>query len=320
MSRYIRNTVILAKPETTPGVDAVPTGALNAMLISDMNITPLDAQNIDRNNIKGYFGANEQLVGPASIKVGFTVELQGSGAASTPPAWGALLLGCAMAEGILTTPGRVEYTPTSSGLKTLTIHYFDDGVLHKLVGAMGNCTLMAKVGERPALKFEFTGLDGGIVAATNAAGVFTAFKTPVAMTRANVVDITLGATYAAGALTGGNILPSTGIELMLGNTLNFTPLLSNETVDITNREVTGSFELDLTAAQEVQYMADVKANTLRSVALTIGLTTGLKVIIFAPAVQLLNPTKSELNGKRMNSYDLRLVPVAGNDELRLVCA
>lgn len=319
MTRYIRNTVILAKPEITVGTDSVPTGAANALLVSDMSITPLDAKNIDRNNIRGFFGANEQLVGSASVKVGFTVELSGSGSAATPPAWGALLLGCAMAEGLLITPSRVEYTPISTALKTATIYYYDDGVLHKLLGAMGTCTLSAKVGDRPSLKFEFVGVDGGITAVANAVPTLTAWKTPVAMTMANVTDITLGGAYATGAITGGIVYPSTGLELMLGNAMQFTPLLSIERVDITNREVTGSTELELTAAQEVTFMGIVKANTLQSLALTIGIATGYKMIIHAPAVQLTNPKKVDLNGTRMIGYDLRCVPVAGNDELRIAC-
>jgi hypothetical protein len=318
-TRYIRNTVILAKTEVTPGTDPTPTGAANAILVSDMSITPLDAKNIERKNIKGYFGADTELVGPASVKCAFTVEMAGSGTAATAPAWGPLLLACAMAEASLTVPNRVEYTPVSSSLSTMTVYYYDDGVLHKLHNVMGTCTLSAKVGERPVFKFEFTGIDGGISAAANASPTLTAWKTPVAMTKANVVDITLGATYATGALTGGTAYPSNGVELMLGNEVNFTPNLTTEKVDITERTVTGSVELELTAAQEVSFMATVKANTTQSLALTIGTTTGYKIIIHAPAVQITNPKKVDVNNTRYVGYDLRLVPSSGNDELRLAC-
>lgn len=318
MPRYIRNTVIAAKVEATPGTDANPTGAANALLVSDMSITPLDAQNVDRNLVRGFFGANEQLVGVASVRASFTVELAGSGTAATPPAWGVLLLGCAMAEGALSTPARVEYTPVSTSLKTLTIYYYDDGVLHKLVGAMGTCALSAKVGERPSMKFDFVGLDGGISAAS-ATPTLTAWKKPVVMTKQNVTDITLGASYATGALSGGTTYSSTGLELMLGNAVQFTPLLGTESIDITNREVTGSTELELTAADEVTLMATVKANTTQGMGFTIGTTAGNKIVIHAPAVQLINPKKVDLNGKRLIGYDLRAVPVNGNDELRLVC-
>lgn len=318
MARYIKNTLIVAAIQSAFGTDAAPTGAANAILVSDASITPLDAQNIDRNLMRGTFGASEQLVGSASVKVSYTVELAGSGTAATAPAWGKLLQACACAEGSLTTPARIEYTPVSTGLKASTQYYYDDGALHKLIDAMGDFTLSAKVGDRPTLKFDWTALDGGMSAASDT-GTYTAWKKPVAMTKANVIDITLGATYAAGALSGGTVYSSTGLEMKVGNQVAFTPMLSTETVDITDRESTGSTELDLTAAQEVSMMTGVKANTTQSLAITIGLTSGNKIIFFAPAVQFVNPKKVEKNGKRLIGYDLRFMPVNGNDEWRIVC-
>jgi hypothetical protein len=320
MSRYTKYTLICAKIETIYGADALPTGALDAVLISDQDITPLDAKNIDRALVRGSFGASEQLVGPASIKVNYSTELAGSGTAATPPMWGRLLLACACSEAILATPARVEYLPASTGLKSATQYYFDDGVLHKLLGSMGDFTLSAKVEDRPMLKFEFVGLDGGIAVQTDT-GVYTAWKKPVAMTKANVIDITLGGTYSAGVITGGTSYSSTGIEMKAGNVSAFTPLLSSETVDVTDRESTGSIELDLSAAQEVALMAVVKGNLGQSLAITIGLATGNKILFFAPNVQFLSPKKVEKNGKRLIGYDLRFVPTptgSGNDEWRIV--
>ena len=319
VTRYIRNTVVLIKPEVTAGTDSVPTGAANAMLVSVMEITPLDAKNIDRNNIKGHFGANSQLIGPASVKCGITVELSGSGTASIAPMWGNPLLACAMAEGVLTVPDRVEYTPVSDTLKTVTIYYYDSGVLHKLLGAMGGVSLSAKEGEIPTLKFDFIGVDGVATAVANATPTLTAWKPPVPMTKANVVDITLGATYALGAFAGGTAYPSKGLQLSWGNAVNFTSNLTQEKVDITERVVTGSIELELTAAQEVSFLTSVKANTLQSLAFTIGLTTGYKILVHAPSMQLTNPKKVDINGTRYIGYDLRCMPVSGNDEIRLAC-
>jgi hypothetical protein len=167
------------------------------------------------------------------------------------------------------------------------------------------------------LKFDWIGLDAGMSVASDS-GTFTAWKKPVAMTKANVVDITIGASYAAGALTGGTVYSSTGLEMKAGNQVSFTPLLNQETVDATDRDSTGSIELDLTAAQEIAMMANVKGNVTQSLAITIGLSAGNKIIFFAPAVQLLNPKKVDRNGKRLIGYDLRFIPVNGNDEWRLV--
>jgi len=317
MARYIRNTVILAKVEATAGTDAVPTGGADAVLVSDVSITPLEATNIDRALIRAYFGASEQLVGTAFVRCSFTVELAGSGTAGTAPQWGDLLLGCAFAEAVLATPNRVEYTPVSTSLKTLSIYYYDDGVLHKLLGCMGNVKLSAKVGDRPKLTFDFMGVDGGITAVALPSTTLTAWKTPVAMVKANVVDVTLGASYATGALTGGTAYPSTGIEVDLGNSVQFNANLTAERIDVTDRSATGTLQLDLTAANEVTFMGTVKANTTQSLGFTIGTATGYKIIVHAPAVQLINPRKEELNGSRLIGYDVRLVPSAGNDEIRL---
>lgn len=319
MARLIRQTVILAKVETTSGTDAVPTGAANALQVTDFSVTPLDANNVETNVLLPYFGGSPSLVGTASVKCSFTVLLAGSGTAATAPAWGALLLGCGMAETTgLTAPNRVEYLPITDLLKTLTIYYYDSGVLHKLLGVFGNVKLTAKVGEVPKLMFDMVGLDGGISATTNANAVLTNWKTPVAITKANVTDISIGCTYATGALSGGTSYNSTGLTLDFGNKVDFVPMLTTEEVVLTDRKVTGNMSIELTAAQEVSFMATVKANTLSGLGFVIGTATGNKIMIHQPATQLINPKKEEINGKRIIGYDIRAVPVSGNDEIRLI--
>lgn len=318
MPRFIRKTAVLFKIETTPGVDAVPTGANDAVLVSDMTITPLEAQNIDRGLLRPYFGASEQLVGTAFKRVAFTAELAGSGTAATPPAWGALLKACGCAEALLATPNRVEYTPVTDVLKTGTLYYFDDGVLHKLLGVMGNVKISAKVGDKPKFMFDFMGVDGGDTVVANPAVTLSAWRTPPMMTKANVVDITFGCTYTTGALSAGTVFSTSGLELDFGNAVNFTALLGEESISLTDRQISGHVDMDLDAAAEVAALAAVKANTTQSMGLTIGTTAGNKIILHAPAVQRINPSKQELNGRRLIGFDLRLVPVAGNDELRIV--
>lgn len=320
MPRLIRKTVILAKTEVTSGTDAVPTGGANALQVMDLSITPLDASNIDLNTIKGYFGNGISLVGSASVKCSFSVPLAGSGTAATAPAWGALLIGCGNAEttGLL-TPNRVEYLPASDTLKTTTIYWYDDGLVHKLLGAFGNVKLSAKAGEAPKLTFDFVGLDGGVAAATNAVPTLSAWKTPPSITKANVTDIQFGCTYATGALSGGTAYNSTGLTLDWGNDIKFAPMLTTEQVLLNDRKMVGTASLDLTAAQEVTFMTSVKDNTTQGLGFVIGSTTGNKIMLHLPAVQLINPKKEDFNGMRLIGFDLKAMPVAGNDELRIVC-
>ncbi len=319
MPRFIRKTVILVKIETTSGTDAVPTGVANAIQAMDMTITPLDAQNIDTNIITPWYGNSASLIGPNSVKCSFSVLLAGAGDAAVAPAWGALLLACGNAEttGLL-TPNRVEYLPATDSLKTATIYWYDDGLLHKMLGVFGNVKLSAKSGEAPKLTFDFTGLDGGISAATNASATLTGWEMPVGITKANVTDIKLGGTYAAGAITGGTSFNSTGLTLDWGNAVAFAPMLTTEQVLLTDRKATGTFSVELTAEQEVTQLAAVKANTLTSLAFTIGTATGNKIMLHLPSVQLTNPKKEDFNGMRLIGFDLRALPVAGNDEIRIV--
>lgn len=321
MSRLIRNTVITAKIETTYATDAAPTGAANAMLVSDMSINVLEAQNVSRDLVRGYFGGSEQLVGTANKRVGFTIELAGSGTKSVAPAFAPLLLACGMEQKTITPSGgtaHIEFWPVSTAIPSVTIYYYDDGALHKLLGARGNVTLNAKAGERPTLVFDFVGIDGGDTAVTNATPVFSSWKKPVTMTMANTTqDFTLACDLEDGDLDGGTIYPSTGLTLNFNNAVNFAPMLSKETVELTQRDIGGNVELELTAAQEVALLADIKANASKSIGFHIGNVTGNSVIVYAPNVQFINPTKTELNGKRMCGYDLRFMPSAGNDDLVL---
>ena len=88
MPRYIRNTVILAKIETTYKTDSAPTGAANALLVSNVTINPLNANNVNRELIRAYFGGSEDLVGTAYLEATFDVEFQSSATLGTAPAWG----------------------------------------------------------------------------------------------------------------------------------------------------------------------------------------------------------------------------------------
>lgn len=315
MARYTRDSAILAKIETTEGTDSTPSGSANALLVSEQSIEPLVANNVPRELIRNYFGASEHLVGTAYVMVEFTVELQGSGAAATAPAWGALLRGCGFAESGLVS--YAAYAPdTPSAQKSVTIYYYDSGSLHKLLGAKGTVSEGGmSVSGRPTLKFRFMGVDGGITAASVVSTTLTGWKTPAVITTANSGDVTLGGTYSAGAISGGTAYTSKGLTFDLGNEVQFTPLLGSEGIDITGREVTGSVEFDLTAAQEVTFMAAVKANTLQSMSLVHGASAGYIVGVSMAAVQLLNPKKTEINGRRLIGYDFRSVPSAGNDDL-----
>ena len=323
MPRLERNNVITAKIETTYGTDSAPTAASNAILASTPRITPISSNNVDRDLVRPFLGGSEQLVGTRSVACEFTCELAGAGTAGNAPNYGPLLRACALAQTI-TAGTRVDYTPITDGQESVTIKWYDDGVLHMVTGARGNVTIALNSGERPELRFSFTGLYSTPTAAAASGTSFAGWVTPLVVTDANTGDLTVGGTVAssgAPAITGGTAYPSLGLEANLNNSVQHTPLLGGETVDVTARAVDLTMRLDLTAAQEVALYSVVQAATLQAVSLLHGTSAGNRVLAHFPTVQLYEPSKEALNGRRLIGYRGRAVPTpsgAGNDEFRLV--
>ena len=329
MPRLVRNSAILAKIETTIGTDPTPTVGSNAVLISNLSCQPLNSSNIDRSLIRSYFGASEQIVGSSHTMISFDVEFQSSGSMTTPtiPAWDALLQACGYVAGVGSAGVSVTYDlqSTYSSNKTVTIYYYDDGVLHKLLGARGKVSINANIGERPTFSFSFMGLYGGVSAASNGALTLSTYMTPLAITDVNTGAMTLGCTYSAGALSSGTEYVSAGVSLDLGNVVNFTDLLgtaalAGQSIDYVDRQASGSIKFDLTAANEVTFMGYVTAMTTLSLGFVHGTTAGYKMLVFCPKVQFVNPSKQEINGRRLIGFDLRVLPSAsgGNDEIKIV--
>ncbi len=319
MPRYTRNTAVLFKIETTYGTDAAPSNTTDALLLR--NFSCKHEYKYENNpEVRPYMGGSADLVAQKYITGSFEVALGGSGAAGTVTPWGKLFRAAGFAEAI-TASTRVDRTPVSSGFEGGSLYYYDDGVLKKALGVRMNLTsFKMPYGGIPVAGFDFIGLDGGDSAVVPPAVTLTPWKAPLAVNSVNSGLVTLGCTYSAGALVAGTTFASKGLDLALGGKVDFSGLLGGESVEITDRDVTGKLTLDLTAAQEISNMATVLAGTTQGIGLLHGVTAGYKLLAFMPNVQLKNPVKDDLNGKRVITYDLHAVPTpgTGNDELRIV--
>jgi hypothetical protein len=316
--RLIRNTIAQFKREVTPNTDSVPAGADSILVLTGADFEP-DFAMIDRELARPFLGASSQLVGRKLGKLSCRYELAGSGTAGTAPVWADLFLALGFAEAVLASPARVEYTPVSDLFKTGTCYVYAAGVLYKMVGCLGNASLDFTVGQTPKAIAEYTGLYVSEAAATTTIPGMGNWQKPVVVNKASVVDITMGATYAAGALSGGTVVPSRGITFDLGNDVQHTDLCSSDFMSITGRNIKATVSFDFTAAQEITYTQGVQTSTLQSMAFTVGLTSGNKMILYCPRGQLVNPRVENVNGVRLMKYDAILVPSNnGNDELQMV--
>jgi len=320
MAGSIQNTVILAKVETTSGTDAAPTNTTDAVAIRISNLSVKVTEIFaDRDIILGVFAAADKLPVTRRAAIGFSVELASSGTLGTAPQWGDLLVGCGFAEAVTATT-RVDYTPSSTVLKTLTIWAYVNGRIEKYAFCTGTFKISMKVGEIPSLDFTFTGLVSSVAQGAGVTPTLTAWQRPQAVGPISTTALSLGAvTYAAGVLTGGTQYNFQELNIDCANDVQDLMLVVQESVGIYSRSPTGSITADLGATAHAAFVADMHAGTTRALGLVHGSTAGNKVLVYAPNA-VITGVEDNVNGSVMLSkMDLVLRPSsAANDDFRLV--
>lgn len=306
MALFKRKATILAKIETTYGTDPTPSGAANAVLVSDLTINPMDMGTVSRDLIRPFFGNSEDLPTQVFAKLEFSCEVAGAGAAGDVPAWGPLLRACAFAETV-NAGTDVQYTPVSDAIESVTLYANADGVLHKMTGARGTVSFELGNNKRPVMKFAFTGVFNTIADAAAPAVTLTGWKKPLAVTRANTPTFTVHG-YAA---------RMEDFTLDVANQVEPRSLVGGtEEVLITDRKPAGKIQIEAVKVADKDWWTSILAVTTGAVAFEHGLVAGNKVRFDMPAVQLIKPAYSDSQGVLMLSADLRVVPGAsGNDEM-----
>lgn len=311
MSKYVAKTVITAKLEVTPGTDPVPTGAANAILVRNCNISPLELSYEERNIVRGFFGSFDALPTMRKVKISFEVEYQSSGAAGTAPAYGPLLQACGTTETI-SAGVSATYAPNSlaATAKSVTIYYYLDGMLHKLLYGRGNATIRIKANGIPYIAFEFIGLDGGQTDTANATPTFTGFITPLVANQANTPTFSLHSTSG---------LALEEFELNFGNQVEQITRIGNETIQQTGRAASGKVTIEQVSIATKNWFTNIKAATLGAFSLIHGSSAGAIMDLSSSQVQLTDPQYSAIQGIQMVTFGLRFVPSnTGNDEFSLV--
>lgn len=302
-----RKRIITAKIETTYGTDSSPIGA-NAILAKNINLTPQDADLVDRDLIRPYLGRSEQL--PAAIRamLEFEVEVQGSGAAGTAPGYGALLRACGFSETI-SAGTSVTYAPVSASFESVSIYVNVDGVLHKLTGARGTVSIGFTVKQIPTYKFKFTGLYNTVTDTAAVTPVYTTFQTPLTVSAINTPTFALHGVSPA--------LSELSIDLS-NDLVHRTLVGQSEQVLLTNRQAQGSATIEAGTIAFKDWFTLARNATLGVLNIIHGTTAGFKVQIQSSRVQLTKPGYQDMDGVQMLQMGLNFVPSSsGNDELSI---
>lgn len=307
MPLLARKKVILAKAETTYGVDSTPTGAANAILVRNVNLTPLEGDVAERDLIRPYLGQSDRIMAAVRCKLEFECELMGSGAAGTVPQVAPLLRACAMAETVVASTS-VAYKPVSASFESATIYVNFDGVLHKMLGARGTWNIELNSKQLPVIKFTMTGI---WVQPTD-----TALPSP---TYTSVIPLAVNNLNTLAFTFHGFSAVASQMSFDLGNEVVHRTLIGGaEQVLISDRKATGQMQIESTTIAQKDFFTIAKNATQGALTVTHGVTAGNKVKIDCPATGITQPSYTELDGIQMTQFDLSLMPTgSGNDEVSL---
>lgn len=306
MTKLTRNSIILAKSETTYGTDPSP-GGTDAVRVANLSVTPAELRTVDRAYLRSHLGASPQLVVGQSVALSFDVELAGSGEAARPPGYASLLKACGMNETVTSgNNANVAYKPVSSDFGSVTIHYHADGTRQVITGARGNVSLSMTPGAVPTLSFSLTGKYAKATDVADPTANYTKFKAPLPVNQAN-------STFTLDDLSA--VVHEFSLDL--GNQLTHSDLVGADEVMITGREATGSVVINLPTVASADFTDKARLGSTVALAFSLGSTAGARVKVTAPKVQLTAPAHGDADGVRTLSLGLRLVPSAGNDELVL---
>jgi hypothetical protein len=308
MALLTRKRKILAKVEAVYGTDSTPAAATDAVLLRDLNVTPLDVSYDERTLIRATLGAFEQAVGMKSVKIEATIECAGFSTLSAPtPGYDALLRACGLAQTINAgPPATVVYNPVSAAFESVTVYYERDGVLQKALGCLGTLSLELAEGKIPAWKVSLTGVDGGSADLDIGIPDTSAYLRPLAVNSANTTGFSILG-------FAGGILRSLSIDL--GNQIEQTTYVGDaERVSLTDRQVSGKMSVQATTVAAMDWLGKIVPVQTGAFALQHG-PVGNSVSLSAPAVQIISPAESDDKGVAFMDFDLRFLPSAGNDEL-----
>lgn len=299
--------ILLAKIETTYGADAAPTAAANAVLAKDVTITPMEGSDVSRGLELPTLGAQATIPTELHQRLSFKVELAPSGVAGTPPAWGPLLRGCAIAETIAAGTS-VTYNPVSDGHESLTFHLWIGGTRYALLGSRGTVKLTLAAQTIPYLEFEFTGFFTQPAEIARANPMLTAFKKPNLATTANTPTFTMDAiTFVMRSFS-----------MNIGNQVENRFLIGSENVLITQKAELIETTVEAQALTAFNPFLKAGSQAQMPVNLVHGVGAGKVVTLAVPAAQMQRPQGLE-NAQGITEWPLRLVPLAvvANDQWTL---
>ena len=321
---FKNRALILAKKETSYGVDPVPTTALNAIL-TDLPEVDIVMKKMDRLNVKAFLGNRPSINLGEALKITFSTEIKGSGD-TTPDA--SLNPGpftvTDVAATVLTFSEAVEdegpVTKTATALKVLytpqdlldgpsiTIYFYQHDILHVMTGCRGTWSIDGTAGEYGKIKWEFTGLYAGPTDATAPTdSTFNATLPPPLKSGAFLLGAYAGTIGTFKMVYGNEIAKRPDANAATGFLAQF----------IKDRKVTAEIDPEAPALSTFDPVTLLTAGTEQTMGITFGTSAGNRMKLHCPKVVLDSAKYADREGILTYSLPLLVCPSAGADDVTL---
>jgi hypothetical protein len=338
----VRKRQLAAKIEAVEGTAEALTAAEAKFLVYNPKVAH-EIEMFTRDPVRSSFSGMGKIAGKRPAGLSFRLELRGSGTKTTDPAWITLLKGCGFESNVLksiaigaitggpfqhgetitggtsagtaTTSGAAvtegqEYRPISSGVSSLTLGCYEDGVLKLIKGARGNVKFGFKSGEPVMLDFSFQGVEAGITDVALLTAIAHETQKPPSLLSASLL---LDA-YAARI---GDMNISVNNTLAARDDINDSRgLLSFQ---ITDRNISGELNPEMVTVATYDFYTKFFGSTDITLALNAGATTGNMFKFYSPRLQITKINDEDREGLQLAkcSFDLN-GSVNGEDEFSFV--
>ena len=306
-----RRRVLLAKVEASEGTPETLTATDNPILVKDLRVNP-NVRMYERELVLPTLSLLPPIPAGATATVSFTAEVKGAGSAysaTNRPPIAEYLRACGFAETIDTTAGaeKAIYTPASSGIPSLTIGVYEDGIVHTIAGARGTVRFSGRVGEVLLAEFEFTGVWMGVQDAPLPSPTY---------------DISNPPAMIGGQVTVDTYTPViTSFSLDIGNSVDmredFTSSTGYRSALITARNPRGSFDPEMTPVATYDWFGKWKDGVSSTLSVAVGSVQYNRVKFDAPNIRYAGISEGDRSGILTAETEFVLAMNTGDDELTI---
>lgn len=310
MAMYWAEKLLLIKTETVYGVDSNPAEDADAILATNVKLSPMEGQDVSRELERVYMGAQPTVAAGLHSKITFKVEMKGSGQAGTAPAIAPIFIACAFAEDA--SGGEVTYTRMGIGAQhgSAVVYINIGGILYKMLGARGTAKLTVNAQGIAYLECEITGL---FVMPED-----QALPTPSYGSQLSLVPV-ISTTENTPVFTVGSIpMVMNSLTLDFGNTVELRNWIGSDSVVITAISESIQTKIEAVPLATWNPYALAKAGTTQELRLTNGTEAGNIVDVAVDALQIQRPSTIDQT-QGIVDWTIQGVPqpVIGNDQLTI---